>query len=342
MTDMQLFSAIGQIDEKYIEEAAPKHKAHPRLVWVRYAAAACLFIAILGGIAFVRKNSYKPSPSLPSASLNQSSEENSSLTPSQGAENSNISAEPDKNDKTEPNRGDGDKADAVTSDKPNDTKGDRGNTKGGNYNYVNIMLSNNGRYRYVTKDKLKELGIAAITQNDLGEKIGEISRDNCSDDRLIGCEFYRHKPTNCDAFIIVKKGEKLLPFQFSNFIEPYLHDFKELFSFYNVASYKDITHISTEIIKKEGTKAITNPQDIKEVYNILISPKNNKELSDNRLKEAREKYINSPKTVLLATLHFKNGLSYRFAYEPYLVDGYIKLKGYLTKEQNDTLLSILL
>ena len=336
MTELQLFSAIGQIDEKYIDEAAPKLRARPRLIWIRYAAAACLFIAILGGIVFVRKSSYRPSPSLPSASINQGSEESNSLTPSQGAESSNISAEPDKNDKAEPNR-----ADAATSDKPTDTKGGIGNTKSENYNYVNITLSNNGYYDYVSESKLKELGIAAITQKDLGEKIGEISRDNCSDDRLIGCEFYRHKPTNCDAFIIVKKGEKLLPFQFSNFNEPYNHDFKELFSFYNVTSYKDITLISTEIIKKEGTKAITNPQDIKEVYNILISPKNNKELSDNRLKEAREKYINSPKTVLLATLYFKNGLSYRFAYEPYLVDGYIKLKGYLTKEQNDTLSTIL-
>ena len=60
------------------------------------------------------------------------------------------------------------------------------------------------------------------------------------------------------------------------------------------------------------------------------------------LKAEREKYAGTSRTTLLVMLHFKNGLSYRFAYEPYLGDGYINHHEFLTNEQNNTLLSILL
>ncbi len=343
MTELQLFSAIGQIDDKYIEEAAPNLKARPRLMWVRYAAAACLFLAILGAVTFIRKSSYKPTPSLPSASLNQSSEKNNSSVSTQGTENNNVSAEADKSVTT-------------SSDKPGATKGDIGTTaqtssgavskpeatRGENYNYVNITLSNNGYYDYVSESKLKEFGIDTITQNDLGEKIGKVTADNCDDERLIGCEIYRHKPTNCDAFIVVKKGEKLLPFQFFALIEPYKHDFKEILSIYNVGSYEDITHITKELIKSKNTKTITNPQDISSIYDILMSIKSYNDPSPEWLKAEREKNAGNSKTVFLVSLHFKNGLSYRFAYEPYLGEGYINYHEFLTKEQKDTLLSILL
>lgn len=334
MTNIQLFSAIGQIDDKYIEEAAPKAGKKKQLIWLRYAAAAaCVCLVILGGVGlFWQSPKSSEPPALPSSTTQGLSENSSSAS---GGNTKGPQADNSSSEQSSLNTG----AAAQTSSSPAPQTSP---TRGENYNYVNITLSNNGYYDYVTESKLKKLGIAAITQDDLGEKIGEVTADNCDDERLIGCEIYRHKPTNCDAFIVVKKGEQLLPFQFLTFNEPYLHDFKELFSFYNVTSYKDITHISTEIIKKEDTKAITNPKDIARVFDILMSIKAQKEDNPDWLKAEREKYAGTSKTVLLVRLHFKNGLSYRFAYEPYLGEGYINHHEFLTKEQNDTLISILL
>ncbi len=334
MTDMQLFSAIGQIDEKYIEEAAPKAKAQPQLIWLRYAAAAaCVCLVILGGIGLFLQRPDRSEPPVPTSIPTQGLSENSSSASGGNTKGPNA----DNSSSTQSGLNMGAAAQSSSSPAPQTSP-----TRGGNYNYVDITLSNNRQYGYVSQSKLKELGIANVLQENLGEKIGEITADNCNDERLIGCDIFKFKPVNCDAFIVVKKGDELIPFQFRFFQDFYGHDFKEILSVYNAKSCEDITHISTEIIKAKDEKTITGSQDIAKVFEILMSIKAHKDPNPEWLKAARESAQDSVRTVLLVRLHFKNGLSYRFAYEPYLGEGYINQHEFLTKEQNQALISILL
>ena len=47
MTDKNLFSAIGNIDEKYIEEAADEKAARPKLFIIKYAVAAAALLIVI-------------------------------------------------------------------------------------------------------------------------------------------------------------------------------------------------------------------------------------------------------------------------------------------------------
>ena len=53
MKEMRILNALEQVDEKYIEDAAPLKQKSKKPVWVRWVAvAACLCLAV--GIAIPR------------------------------------------------------------------------------------------------------------------------------------------------------------------------------------------------------------------------------------------------------------------------------------------------
>lgn len=344
MTDKNLFSAIGNIDEKYIEEAADEEKARPRILILRYAAAAAAFLIVVSaGIGIFVKTPAKFEGEGLVSDIGQTLETDGN------EELQNAGDSPDfvglnNADSTDQNNS------SAPSDRPNNTKGEGnsayassaapGGTKGGKYSLVQINLENGYFYHYPSSSELLSLTAKPINEDNLGEKIAVLAPENTTRDSLAGCEVFMHRDINCDGLIIVKNGDELVPFVFLGF-KSGAHDFSEILTIHGVDSSSDIEKITTRGLHDsiDDEKVIADSAQIKAVYDILINIHNDNGKND-RLKNQLHRSNN--KTYIYLKLHFKNGLSYQSFYRVYPDKSYIENHDFLSDEQSEILKNILL
>lgn len=348
MTDKNLFSAIGNIDEKYIEEAADEERTRPRLLIFRYGAAAAAFLLVLAASIMVFTNpSTKGTPGTDADFLGLSTTSDSNIEPN---DSTNIDSELMLEDENT----EGTKPAGVNSDAPNnctDTESKNaepqtipstrpGGTRVEKYSMVQLNFENERFYRYLSSNDLSELNIKPINKGSLGERIAVLSPENTTRDSLAGCEVFRHKQIDCDAIIILKNGDELVPFIFLGF-RYNDRDFSEILSLYGVESSEDIEKITTRPGKPGMAKEknITDSSEIKAVYDILLSIRNDKGKNDEIKKEY---HYDEEKTYIYFKLHLKNGLTYQSFYRVYNGKSYIERHDFLTDEQTETLKNILL
>lgn len=341
MTDKNLFSAIGNIDEKYIEEAADDERARPRLLLLRYVAAAAAFLLVISAsLGIFMKSPDKSSGEVLGleSALMLEEEDGNPVTENESAEFVSSKGYPEQNTAgnasvaTEDSKGNADSFGA-SSVIP-------GGTKGGNYSMVQINLENERFYRYLSNNDLSELNIKPINNDILGEKIGVITSDNCNRDFLIGCEIFSHKQIACDAIIILKNGDELIPFVFLGFRHND-RDFSEILNIYGAGSSSDIEKITTRGLHDsiDDEKVIADSTQIKAVYDILTEIHADDEKND---KIKKEYHQSDNKTYIYFTLHFKNGFNYQSFYRVYPDMSYIENHDFLTSEQDEILRNILL
>lgn len=361
MKNTELFSALGKIDEKYIDEASLT-KSPRRLIFIRFAAvAACFCIILMAAFSLFIKPPTKGSP-LPMTSSNNAIASNSessltSNTTKPSAQNG-IESKPLQ-----------DACEFVIIPYNNDDDDDKKNNAGsstatrGDSDYSSITFSiGDGRvYRQIKESGYEKLGIKkSISSSDFGEKLGEISKQETDhihqDCRCIssekiylnGCEVYKYAPISGEAIVIVKGNGHISLFEFYYF-EPTGHDFREVLDVYGIDGADDIENISVKKLKESGKtyKTVTNTESIASVYKVLTEidafTTDDTHSKPDWLKKAYEEYnkTSNGKYMLIVELNFKNKLSYSFAYEPFLASGYIQDHEFLSAQQNELLKSIL-
>ena len=349
MTDKNLFSALGNIDEKYIEEAADEQNSHSQVLVFRILATAAAFLLVVTASIIVFTNPpAKFSPQTESSEFVGLSPENNDGAAAEGDSIGTYSELMLEDESPEDNR----PAD-VGSDTPTDsansasskaqshisTTTNPNSTKGESYS-TDIILKGERIYRRLNKQERSSLGIRVITQNDLDEKIGILTDENCEDASLVGSKIFRHKKIDCDALFVVEYNGEFVPYAFDDFKNP-IHDFSEILSIYGINSSLDIEKIttSTTYSDEEIQKTVTEAEQIDSVYSILKSIRfDNDESNELKIKyhqEGNKKYI-------FFTLHFKNGLKYKSFYNIYPNISYIVYHDFLTSEQDEILRNILL
>lgn len=327
MTDKNLFSAIGNIDEKYIEEAADEERARPRLLALRYLAVAAAFMLVITASIGIFKNSpKKSSPQTEGVFVGLSGENPDTYEP---ADSTDITSQLT-------NEGENAELEADSADTPTDATG----TRGENYSLVQINLENGIFYRYLSDSEISSLTIKPINKDNLGEKIAVLTPNNTTLDSLAGCEIFRHKEIACDGLIILKNGDELIPFVFLGF-KSGAHDFSEILAIHGAVSSTDIVKITTHPLHTNiyKEKTVTDSNQIKSVYDILVNIENDNGKND----EIKKEYQHSSNRIYVYfKLHFKNGLTYQSFYRVCPDKSYISDHDFLSSEQNEILRNILL
>lgn len=346
MKDKNIFSAIGNIDEKYIEEAA-EEKARLRLLVSRCVAAAAAFLLVVAASIAIFTN--------PSTKGRLETNVNFLGLNTMGGNNVehndsvNIDSELMLEDENaESIKSGGEKSDALPDNKNPDFENNQSNTSttrpngvlDTRYISVYISLENGCYYHYDAGVGFSAHNIPPITEDNLGEKIGVLDEENINRTHLVGCEIYRHKQIDCDALVILKYEDELVPFVLlPSEMKPRV--FSEMLDIYGIDSSSDIEKITTQAwtLEMEEIKTITDSEQIEKVYNILkdIEFDNGANIVFDSQHRA-----DSNKTYIYFKLHFKNGLTYRSVYCAYPNTGYIVNHEFLTSQQNETLREILL
>lgn len=347
MTDKNLFSAIGNIDEKYIEEAADE-MARPRLLLFRYGAAAAAFLLVLAASIVVFTNpSTKGSLETNGNFLSVNAMGGNNVEPNDSA---NIDSELMLEDENvEPIKPGGEKSDMLSVNKNPNAENDQSNisttsrpngVRDTRYISVYISLENGCYYHYDAGIGFSVHNIPPITEDDLGEKITVLTENNINRTHLVGCEIFRHKQIDCDALVILKYKDELVPFVLlSSEMQPRV--FSEMLDIHGVDSSSDIEKITTQAwtLEMEELKTITDSEQIEKVYNIL---KDIEFDSGANIVFDSQHQADGDKTYIYFRLHFKNGLTYRSVYCAYPNTGYIINHEFLTKQDNQALREILL
>lgn len=330
MTEKNLFSAISNIDEKYIEEAADEERIRTRFFILRRVAAAAVFILVVTASLFVLNNASAKSEPYTEGSLIGTMDESEN---SSGDSQDSVATDSELQIEDESSRAENNLTGGASS-------AYSGGTKGEGYNYLQINLDNGRYYRYISNSELSKLGIKPISKDDLGKKIGVIKDEDCNNDIYIGCEMFSHKQMACDAIIIVKKDSELIPFVFLGF-KTQTHDFSEILDIHGADDSTDIEKITTRGLHDNinDEKVIDDTAQIKAVYDILKVIQNDNGKNDNIKKQYHQ---SGEKTYLYFKLHFKNGLTYQSFYRVYSDTSYIENHDFLTDEQSETLKNILI
>lgn len=214
-------------------------------------------------------------------------------------------------------------------------------------------------YHQIDTDSYNKYGLKTeLSENDFGEYIGivqELNSENSYDDGLFKvsshensldkAKAYYYATTNCKAAVIVEKAENLSIFIADDFTDDTTENYyKELFELFGIQNSSDIKSISCEIWEGNYDETdtaiikhsvISTPQDIENVYNILMS---------NGIVENQEISITKNYNISMR-FNLENGLTvgndnYNFTYMPYNSTGYIDNKGVITAEQNEILKQI--
>ena len=167
-----------------------------------------------------------------------------------------------------------------------------------------------------------------------------MTENNINRTHLVGCEIFRHKQIDCDALVILKYKDELVPFVLlSSEMQPRV--FSEMLDIHGVDSSSDIEKITTQAwtLEMEELKTITDSEQIEKVYNIL---KDIEFDSGANIVFDSQHQADGDKTYIYFRLHFKNGLTYRSVYCAYPNTGYIINHEFLTKQDNQALREILL
>lgn len=202
-----------------------------------------------------------------------------------------------------------------------------------------------------------ELG-TELSENDFGEYIGtvqELTAENnynnsffkvsSHEKNLKDSKAYYYAPTNCKATVIVEGADNCSIFIADDFTDDAAENhYEKLFELFGIQNSSDIKSISCEtwegnydetntaIIKHS---VISTPQEIENIYNILISNE-----------KAKNQEISITKNYSISMrFNLENGLTvgndnYNFTYMPYNSTGYIDNKGVITAEQNEVLKQI--
>lgn len=347
MKDKNIFSAIGNIDEKYIEEAA-EGKARLRLLVSRCVAAAALLIVITSSIIVFANPSQKKHAQVDVEFFNGlSGAGHSDMLGTHGSAsiNSEIMLEAETPESVEPG---GVQSDLLSDNKSPDSENNQSNISttrpngvlDTRYISVYISLENGCYYHYDAGVGFSAHNIPPITEDDLGEKITVLTENNINRTHLVGCEIFRHKQIDCDALVILKYKDELVPFVLlSSEMKPRV--FSEMLDIFGTDSSSDIEKITTQAwtLEMEELKTITDSEQIEKVYNIL---KDIQFDSEANIVFDSQHQIDSNETYVYFKLHFKNGLTYRSVYCAYPNTGYIINHEFLTKQDSQTLREILL
>lgn len=199
MNRAQLFHAIGNISEKYIDEAAPDTKPKQNLIWVKFAAAAaCICLILLGGFELFSDHS-DPLHSL-----------SSMPHPSAVLGTGNVSPNPNQDKSTDEQQHTQSDEVKAPSKSGGATRGEAPNA--GKPQQNAFILSNSYIYTPAKKTDCSKFGISANpTFQELGEKLGELTDDNTFQKELVGCEVFAHKQADKN-FVIVKANDEFLLF----------------------------------------------------------------------------------------------------------------------------------
>ena len=205
MTDKNLFSAIGNIDEKYIEEAADEKAARPKLFIIKYAvaAAALLIVITVSIVAFTNLPQKNRTQVVAFGGLGTAGNNNMLGVHGSTSISSGIMLDDENTESVKP----GEEESDILSDNENlDSKKDQSNIsttrpnglKDTRYISVYISLENGCYYHYDAGIGFSVHNIPPITEDDLGEKITVLTENNINRTHLVGCEIFRHKQIDCD------------------------------------------------------------------------------------------------------------------------------------------------
>ncbi len=341
MNDLFLYEAINEIDDNLITAAnvrvMPTSKNNKQ-IWASVAAVLIVTISVL-----TIKNSFSDFPVTPNRTTtnkNEVTENQNNLIDDTSKESNFSNAKKIKMFKK-------------SSSSPDlDDYGEDGLAcvdliiDGVIYHQIDISLYN--------KYKLK----TELSENDFGEYIGtvqELNSENNYDDSLFKVsshennlkesKAYYYAPTNCKGAVIVEGADNCSIFIADDFTDNVTENhYEKLFELFDIQNSSDIKSISCEIWEgyyDETNTAIikhsviSTPQEIENIYNILIS---------NEKAESREISITKSYSISMR-FNLENGLTvgndnYNFTYMPYNSTGYIDNKGVITAEQNEVLKQI--
>lgn len=227
--------------------------------------------------------------------------------------------------------------------------------------HIEVIIDENRIYTQLDESEYEKCGIGAVlSESDFGETLGIIEEiaswsetvpAPCSQEsKLAGCEVYYYASAECEAAIIVKGNGCCSVFAFRGFkCEGY--SIKETLTILGINSGDDISSISFDVRNIVGETVrkgvIDDVNEKNTIYSIFAQLKpyttdNSIQGIPNWLLEATESYDYS--TALFVKISIESNCRFSFVteYQPYLGTGYIDLNEFLSSEQNEILMSLLL